>query len=67
LQCLAFIDALTPLPVVSRTRREQDAAAALLGRFADQYLTLADTALFRLVHCLWDMPGEFSIDESDTR
>lgn len=42
LQFLAFIDALTPLQVLTLTRCEQDAAAAILRRFADQDLTLAD-------------------------
>lgn len=42
LQFLAFVAALAPLRVLDLTGREQDAATAVLRRFRDQNLTLAD-------------------------
>ena len=42
LQFLAMIEAMTPLDVVAVGAEEQAAAVALLRRFSDQDLTLAD-------------------------
>jgi predicted nucleic acid-binding protein len=42
LQFLAMIDDMKPLTVVPLGRREHDAATAVLRRFSDQDLTLAD-------------------------
>jgi predicted nucleic acid-binding protein len=42
LQFLAMIDAMKPLRTVSLGAREQSAASALLRRFSDQRMTLAD-------------------------
>lgn len=42
LQFLGFVDALVPMRVLAMTGREQAAAAAMLRRFPDQNLTLAD-------------------------
>ena len=44
LQFLAMVDAMSPLTVCSVGAQEVDAAAAVLRRFADQALTLADAA-----------------------
>jgi|GEM_PF-282024 len=42
LQFLAMVESMTPLSIVAVGPREQAAAVALLRRFADQDLTLAD-------------------------
>ncbi len=42
LQFIAMIEAMKPLDFAPVALREHRAAAALLGRFADQHLTLAD-------------------------
>ena len=42
MQFLAFVEALTPLKVLDMTGEDRDGATAMLRRFADQDLTLAD-------------------------
>ena len=49
LQFLGLIGALTPLAVLTIGRAEQDAGAALMRRFSDQDLTLADAVGLHLM------------------
>jgi predicted nucleic acid-binding protein len=49
LQFLAFVEALAPLRVLDLTARDQEAAGAVLRRFRDQNLTLADALGLQLM------------------
>ncbi len=49
LQFLAMVEAMSPLTVCSVGRHEIDAAAAMLRRFTDHALTLADAAGLQLM------------------
>ena len=48
-QFLAMVDAFTPMKVASVGLREQRAATALIGKFSDQSLTLADAVGLHLM------------------
>lgn len=49
LQFLSMIEVMTPLSVVAVGREEQDAGAAILRRFSDQDLTMADAVGLHLM------------------